>query len=119
MEDLLFGKMPVTYHLPEYDEAGKPVYAESQSPLPLIGYAISESQPELLGDVTVTAARPINGGIIVTLTNGSSWTVTAPGYLTALTIQEGSRLTGRLILNGQEIPAAPGSYQGVIQVLPA
>ena len=118
VEDLLFGKMPVTYHLPETDETGAPVYAPDTQPLPLIGYAISQSQPELLGDVTVTAAAPINGGVIVTLKNGSVWTVTAPGYLTALTIQEGSELAGRLVLNGRQIPAAPGSYQGVIQVFP-
>ena len=119
VEDLLFGKMPVTYRFPVYGPEGQPEYAEEGEPVPVIGYAISLDRPELLGDVEITVSEPVNNGVIVELKAGSVWNVTKPGYITALTIEAGCTLNGRLLLSGEEIPALPGTYRGSLQVLPA
>ena len=118
VEDMLFGKMPVTYRFPVYGADGQPVYEENSEPLPRIGYAISLEHPEFLGDVEITASEPVGNGVIVELKNGSVWNVTAPGWITSLSIEEGCTLNGRLLLDGQAVPALPESYRGAIQVLP-
>jgi len=43
-----------------------------------------------LGDVINTPAKAVNNGVIVSLTNGSVWTVTGTSYLSSLTIDSGS-----------------------------
>jgi len=43
-----------------------------------------------LGDVVNTPAAAVNNGMIVTLKNGTVWTVTGTSYLTSLTIDNGS-----------------------------
>ena len=72
----------------------------------------------MTGDVEITASEPVGNGVIVELKNGSVWNVTAPGWITSLSIEEGCTLNGRLLLDGQAVPALPGSYRGAIQVLP-
>ncbi len=43
-----------------------------------------------LGEVTNTPSAAVNNGVIVSLTNGSRWTVTGTCYLTSLSIEDGS-----------------------------
>lgn len=57
-------------------------------------------------------------GVHVTLTAGSTWHVAAPSYLTELTILEGAALSGRMTVNGAEVPIESGTYSGKIVVTP-
>jgi hypothetical protein len=43
-----------------------------------------------LGDLINTPAPAVNNGVIVSLTNGTVWTVTGASYITSLTIDNGS-----------------------------
>jgi hypothetical protein len=43
-----------------------------------------------LGDLINTPAPAVNNGVIVSLTNGTVWTVTGSSYITSLTIDNGS-----------------------------
>ena len=117
-EDMLFGKMPVTYRFPVRDAQGEAVYAPDSEPLPMIGYAIALDRPELLGDVEVIPQAPVSGGVTVELRAGSRWNVTAPGWITALTIEAGSLLHGRLLVDGAAAEPLAGTYRGILQVLP-
>ena len=56
-------------------------------------------------------------GLELTLT-GSDWTVTRTSYLTKLTLDDASSVEGVLTVNGEEIDAAPGTYEGEIVVSP-
>ena len=64
----------------------------------------------------------INNGVIVTLKNGTTWTVVGKSYLSALHIDETSKIVTpdgcdvKLVVNGQEVPYAPGDYTGDILV---
>ena len=46
-----------------------------------------------LGEVTNTPSEAVNNGVIVSLTNGSEWTVTGTCCLTSLTVENGSAVT--------------------------
>jgi hypothetical protein len=56
----------------------------------------------------------------VSLTNGSTWTVTGTSYLTSLTVDEGSKVTApkrynlTMTVDGVEKTIEPGSYKGKI-----
>jgi len=74
-----------------------------------------------LGHVSNTARPAINNGVIVTLTGGSNWTVTGTSYLTALTLDATSAVTGprggnvTMSVNGTPTAVTPGgSYTGAI-----
>ena len=76
-----------------------------------------------LGHVTNTAQAAINNGVIVALTDGSAWTVTGTSYLTALSLDATSRVTGRrgrtvtMTVNGTPTAITAGaSYTGAIVV---
>jgi len=74
----------------------------------------------LLGEVTNVPEPAVNNGAILTLSN-STWTVTGPSYLTALTLDESSAIVANdgkatLTVDGIEIPIAPGTYRGAILV---
>ena len=84
----------------------------------MIGYAIALDRPELLGDVEVIPQAPVSGGVTVELRAGSRWNVTAPGWITALTIEAGSLLHGRLLVDGAAAEPLAGTYRGFLQVLP-
>ena len=71
-----------------------------------------------ISNITQTAARPVNNGVILTLGTGSVWSVSGTSWLTSLTIEEGARLEGRLIVNGEEVPVATGRFTGLIEVSP-
>lgn len=69
-----------------------------------------------------TPCPVVNNGVILTLKNGSVWTVTGKSYLSALHVDESSQIRTpdgcpvKLVVNGQEIPYAPGDYTGDILV---
>ncbi|MGC4112739.1 MAG: Ig-like domain-containing protein [Nocardioides sp.] len=45
-----------------------------------------------IGEVTNTATTPVNNGVIVDLTDGSTWDVTGTSYLTSLTLDDTSSI---------------------------
>jgi flagellar basal body rod protein FlgF len=67
-----------------------------------------------------TPRTAVNNGVIVTLTNGSRWTVTGTSYLTSLTIDEGSTITApkgnkvTMMVDGVVKTIEPGGYKGKI-----
>lgn len=69
-----------------------------------------------------TPCPVVNNGVILTLKNGSVWTVTGKSYLSALHVDETSLIRTpdgcpvKLVVNGEEIPYAPGDYTGDILV---
>ena len=74
-----------------------------------------------LGHVSNTARPAINNGVIVTLADGSNWTVTGTSYLTALTLDATSTVTGsrgeKITMTVDGTPTAitsGGSYSGAI-----
>jgi hypothetical protein len=82
---------------------------------------IDSSNWRELGHVTNTARPAINNGVIVTLTVGSNWTVTGTSYLTALTLDATSTVTGSrggkvtMTVDGTPTAITPGgSYTGAI-----
>ena len=74
----------------------------------------------LFSKVTNSAHAAINNGVIVSLTNGSNWTVTDTSYLTRMEIAEdaaikapdGCRVTMKV--NNVETEIRPGTYKGNI-----
>jgi hypothetical protein len=56
--------------------------------------AIDSSNWYELGHVSNTAQAAVNNGVIVALTGGSDWTVTGTSYLTALSLDATSSVTG-------------------------
>ncbi len=64
----------------------------------------------------------VNNGVIVTLKNGTIWTVVGKSYLSALHIDSTSEIRTpdgcavKLVVNGQEVPYTPGDYTGDILV---
>ena len=77
---------------------------------------IDETTREELCNVIQTPAPAINNGVIVELKNGAVWTAVGVSYLTKLTIGEGCIVYGRMTVNGVAVPAAAGTYTGVIEV---
>lgn len=83
---------------------------------------VNEQDYRLFGVVTNTAHEPINNGVIVTLTNGSTWTVTGASYLTSLTIGSRSTITAAegykatMTVDGIEKSIGPGEYKGLIMI---
>lgn len=75
---------------------------------------------KLFGVVTNTANAPINNGVIVRLTNGSTWMVTGDSYLTRLTVEEGTTIASSkgydvvMTVDGKAKPVGPGDYTGQI-----
>jgi len=72
--------------------------------------------------ITDTACPAVNNGVIVNLTNGSTWTVTGTSYLTSLTIAEGSTVTApegskvTMTVNGVKKEIKAGKYSGKIEL---
>ena len=81
---------------------------------------IGEDEFEAFSHVVNTPGPAVNNGVIVTLANGSSWTVTGTSYLTKLVIEEGTRVTApsaqtlAMTVDDSEpiIHIAPGTYMG-------
>ena len=83
---------------------------------------ITADDYRLLGTVTNTPSAAVNNGVIVTLDNGSTWTVTGTSYLTCLTVAEGCTITapaGKTLVmkvDGAQKVLAPGTYKGHIEL---
>ncbi len=62
----------------------------------------------------------VNNSIIVTLKNGTKWTIIGHNYLSAFHVDETSEIRTpdgcdvELIVNGEKIPYKPGDYVGNI-----
>ena len=75
-----------------------------------------------LSNVTQTAAKPVNNGVVVTLDGNSAWTVTGTSYLTALALAEGAVLTAvdgkalTMTVDGMATDIQPGRYTGLIEL---
>jgi hypothetical protein len=54
---------------------------------------IGKNDAKAFGRVINTPSTAVNNGVIVTLTNGSKWTVTGTSYLTRLVIEKGAIVT--------------------------
>jgi hypothetical protein len=91
------------------------ISAAKQHYRPGITY-IDETTREELCNVTQTPAPAINNGVIVILKNQAVWKAEGTSYLTALTIAPGATLKGRLLVDGKETPAVPGTYAGALTV---
>ena len=81
---------------------------------------ITEKNRMELSNVTQTAAPTVNNGVIVSLDENSTWTVTDTSYITALTIADGAKVvapegkTLTMTVDGVETPSVPGKYVGKI-----
>jgi hypothetical protein len=81
---------------------------------------ITAEDYRLLGKVTNTPSAAVNNGVIVSLVNGSAWTVTGTCYLTSLSIDAESTVTAAaghsvtMTVDGIEAPIASGTYTGAI-----
>ncbi len=81
---------------------------------------ISGSNRKEIYQVYDTPSPVVNNGVIVTLKNGTEWTLIGHNYLSALHVDETSKIRTpdgcdvELIVNGVEIPYAPGDYEGDI-----
>ena len=83
---------------------------------------ITAADYKLLGAVTNTPGPAVNNGVVVVLKNKAIWTVTGDCYLTSLTIgadcsvaAEGAK-TLVMTIDGVDMPIAPGTYTGKIQL---
>jgi hypothetical protein len=54
---------------------------------------IGKNEAKAFGNVINTPGTAVNNGVIVTLTNGSRWTVTGTSYLSRLVIEKGASIT--------------------------
>jgi hypothetical protein len=81
---------------------------------------IGKADAMAFSSVIDTPRTAVNNGVIVTLTNGSRWTVTGTSYLTSLTIDEGSTITApkgnkvTMMVDGVVKTIEPGGYKGKI-----
>ena len=81
---------------------------------------ISGSNRKEIYQVYDTPQPVVNNGVVVTLKNGTEWTLIGHNYLSALHIDETSRIKSpdgcdvELIVNGEEVSCVPGDYTGDI-----
>ena len=69
-------------------------------------------------DYALDASYATPHGVHVSLSSGSTWTVTAPSSISELTVQEGSSVIGSMTVNGVPTSIVPGTYSGDIQLVP-
>ena len=84
---------------------------------------ITPENRDELSNITQTAAKPINNGVILSVDSNSTWVVTGISYLTKLTVEEGASVTGvsgsvRMTVDGVETELKPGTYTGLIEITP-
>ena len=77
----------------------------------------------LFGQVNNTVHETINNGVVVSLVNGSRWTVTGTSYLTKLTLSADASVSAgeghsvSMTIDGKQTQIEPGkSYTGAIVV---
>ncbi|WP_156157594.1 hypothetical protein [Demequina pelophila] len=80
---------------------------------------ITAADYRLLGVVTNVASPVVNNGVIVSLVDGSRWTVTGTSYLSSLTVDGDSTVDGTVYVDGVEtVPVAGVTYTGDVMVVP-
>jgi len=80
---------------------------------------ITSADYKLLGVVANKVSPVVNNGVIVSLTGHSSWTVTGTSYLSSLTVEAGSHVSGSVTVDGVAVtPEAGVTYTGNIVVSP-
>ena len=80
---------------------------------------INEEDYRLFGVLENTPCPAVNNGVIVSLANGSVWTVTGVSYLTSLTVDRGSGVNGVVTVDGAAVDVSSGgSWTGEIVVSP-
>ncbi len=109
------------YIYPAVDEEGNFVYDESDTNVyESCGYAIYYTDAQYLGLTDLTASETLNDPVGLSLSNGSTWTVTGTSYLAELTIDETSAVIGaEMTVDGVATEIVPGSsYEGEIVLTP-
>ena len=78
---------------------------------------VSKENCEELGEAVNTPGPVCNNGVIVSLEEGTVWTVTADCYLSSLTIAEGTEVKGaKLTVDGAAAELKPGTYTGDVRL---
>lgn len=78
---------------------------------------VNEEDYKLFGVLEHTACPAVNNGVIVSLANGSVWTVTGDSYLTALSLDGSSSVIGTVTVDGAVVDTTSGgSWSGDIVV---
>ena len=86
------------------------------------GEKIYPDQAQEVGNVGITPAGDFCNGIIVTLENGSTWTVTGQSHVTGIVIGEGCQVkapvgkTLAVTVDGRPAELKPGRYAGDIAI---
>jgi hypothetical protein len=112
----LTDKLNMAINLDKSSITGVISASESHHPSPKITKA---NQTEF-HSITDTVRPAVNNGVIVNLTNGSTWTVTGTSYITSLTIADGSAVTApegskvTMTVNGVKKEIKAGKYSGKI-----
>jgi hypothetical protein len=81
---------------------------------------VDQEDYKLYGVVNNTAHEAVNNGVVVSLKNASTWTVTGTSYLTGLTIDAGSNINAlqgsrvTMKVDGVEKAIGAGDYKGQI-----
>lgn len=84
---------------------------------------IGAADYRLLNEVSNTPSAAVNNGVVVSLQR-SNWTLTGTCYLTALSLDAGSRIGARqgagvtMTVDGQPVAIRPGRYRGHIVLSP-
>ena len=83
------------------------------------GMPRSKEQYALIGRVDhVVCPRDTDFGLKVKLEAGACWTVTAPSYLTELTVGPGCAVKGNLTVDGEPAEIQEGTYTGTLILSP-
>jgi hypothetical protein len=112
----LTDKLNMVLNLNQSSITGVISASESHHPSPRIS---KENQTEF-HSITDTVQPAVNNGVIVSLTNGSTWTVTGTSCLTGLIITEGCTVNApegskvTMTVNGAKKEIRPGKYSGKI-----
>lgn len=83
---------------------------------------IDPENREELSNVSLTAAPPINNGVIVHLSGNSVWNVTGTSYITRLSVEEGAKVLSAdgtpasITVNGEKVSLTAGEYSGNIVI---
>jgi len=112
----LTDKLNLALNLDKSSITGVISASESHHPSPRIS---KENQTDF-HSITDTAQPAVNNGVIVNLTNGSTWTVTGTSCITSLIIADGSTVTApegskvTMKVNGVKKEINAGKYSGKI-----
>jgi len=116
-ENVMHSQLPVP--VPEKDANGQLIKTGGAKQQATEGVIVAKDAL-YLGDLVNRPAPAVNNGVLVTLKNGTVWTITGTSYLTGLTIENGNIVapegsTVELKVNGAKSPIKNGAtYTGNI-----